>query len=130
MSRSVLLVVVVLIIGIALVGCAAGAGKTVTAADAGKSIEVKKGQTVSVTLEGNPTTGYLWQVAKIDESVLKQTGDFDFDADSNLTGAGGKLTFHFETVGAGSTALQLVYKRPWEKDAKPEKTFDVTIVVK
>ena len=118
------------LLGGVLVGCAAGAGKTVTAADAGKSIEVKKGQALNIVLEGNPTTGYIWQVAKIDNAVLKQNGDYEFKADSNLTGAGGKLTFHFETVAAGTTALQLEYKRPWETGSKPEKTFDVTIVVK
>jgi predicted secreted protein len=44
---------------------------------------------------------------------------------------GGKATmiFRFQAV-AGTSDLELHYKRPFEKDKKPAKTFKVTVEVK
>ena len=118
MYRWLALVVVLVLLGGVLVGCAAGAGKTVTAADAGKSIEVKTGQALNIVLEGNPTTGYIWQVAKIDNAVLKQNGDYEFKADSNLTGAGGipagtQSAERFARGPGGPTSRQLITAGRW-----------------
>jgi len=103
---------------------------SLTAADAGRQLHLHPGQTFQVTLEGNPTTGFNWLVAQVDEAVLKQVGEADFKADSNLMGAGGKITLRFQAVAGGQTGLTLAYQRPWEKDVQPEKTFTVSAVVR
>ena len=114
--------------GVFLIAC--GAKETaLEAEDAGRQIELAVGEKMQVTLKSNPTTGYQWEVADIDESVLLQLGA-EYDADSpQLTGAGGEEAFTFEAVGTGETALQLIYHRSWEVDAPPVETFSVTIVV-
>jgi inhibitor of cysteine peptidase len=97
--------------------------------DAGSTVELRVGDTLEVMLDGNPTTGFSWETAAVDASVLKQLGEPGFQPDTSLIGSGGKFTFRFEAAGSGQTLLRLIYHRPWEKDVPPEKTFEVTVIV-
>jgi inhibitor of cysteine peptidase len=98
-------------------------------ADAGSTVQLSVGEGMELVLDGNPTTGFLWETAAVDASVLRQLGEPDFQPDTELLGSGGKFTFRFEAVASGQTLLQLVYHRPWETDVPPEKTFEVTVMV-
>ena len=96
--------------------------------DSGRQVELAVGEKMFITLDSNPTTGYQWEVADVDESVLTQLG-IGYDADSpQLIGSGGEETFTFEAVGVGETSLQLIYHQPWD-DAPPDDDFSVTVVV-
>ena len=121
-----------LAVSVAAGGCAPAREVKLGADASGKEIELQKGQVLVVSLEGNPTTGYTWEVQEpLDEQVLRQVGEAEFKAASERIGAPGVLTFRFEAVGAGRTTLQLIYHRPWEeKSAKPLKTFSVQVVVR
>ncbi len=99
--------------------------------DDGREMQLKKAQTLVVTLEGNPTTGYSWEVAEpLDEQVLRQVGEPEFKPESDLVGAGGVQILRFEAVNAGQTTLKLVYRRPWEKDVEPLETYSIEVVVR
>ncbi len=99
--------------------------------DAGREMQLKKGQTLVVTLEGNPTTGYSWEVAEpLDEQVLRQAGEAEFKQESEALGAGGVQILRFEAVNAGTITLKLVYHRPWEKDVEPLETYSLQVVVR
>lgn len=98
-------------------------------ADNGKTIELQNGDILMLTLVGNPTTGFTWEAQPpLDNTVIKSSGDPKYQADSNLAGSGGKLTFTYQAVKAGQVNLSLVYHRPWESVA-PADTFLVTINV-
>ncbi len=101
-----------------------------TEADAGRSIELRVGGRFDVTLEGNPTTGFQWEVGSGDTSIVKLSGEPEFKPSSDALGAAGKFTFHFEAVTAGQTTLKLIYHRLFEKDTPPAQTFEVTVTVK
>jgi len=83
-----------------------------------------------VRLDSNPTTGYSWQVSAVNGAVLRQQGDPQFlrPVDAPL-GAGGVLIFRFVAASAGQTRLALVYRRPFEPNAKPADTFSVQVTV-
>jgi inhibitor of cysteine peptidase len=101
--------------------------------DAGKSFDLAKGGVLEITLEGNPTTGYLWGVLAVNDAVLKSAGDFVFNQDAapaGMVGVGGKFTFKFQAVGAGAAQLKFGYQRPWEKNVPPIETFQVNVNVK
>jgi inhibitor of cysteine peptidase len=103
-----------------------------TKSDNGKTFEVNKGSTVEVTLEGNPTTGYLWGLLPTTQNdlVLKPDSDYTFKSDNpNLVGSGGKFLFKFQAANPGTAVLKFGYQRPWES-VPPAETFDVTISVK
>jgi len=98
--------------------------------DNGREMQLKKGQTLVVTLEGNPTTGYSWEVVEpLNEQVLRQAGEPEFQQESDLVGAGGVQILRFEAVNAGKMTLKLIYHRPWERDVEPLETYSIQVVV-
>jgi inhibitor of cysteine peptidase len=124
---------IVLIFGLlltALSACGASTEVKLDAGDAGSQVELNAGQTLVVSLEGNPTTGFTWEAAELDEQVLRQVGEAEFKPDSDAIGSGGVQTLRFETVNSGQTTLDLVYRRPWEEDVEPAETFSVQVVVR
>ena len=98
--------------------------------DAGRTVQLPAGGTLEVVLEGNPTTGYLWEAAAGDTAIIRQEGEAQFKPDTTALGSPGKMTLRFTGVAAGQTVLKLIYHRPFEKNVPPSKTFEVTVVVK
>ena len=99
------------------------------AQDNGRRLELRVGQRLTLELRANLSTGYSWRVVSSGEPVIRQLGEPTFTEDSHMAGAGGTLRYEFRAEQAGTAALELVYVRPWEKDAKPAGTFAVTVVV-
>ncbi len=100
-----------------------------TERDNGKSITLSLGQPLSITLPGNPTTGYTWEPAALDRGMMAMEPGPSFVPDSALAGAGGTFTFRLVPRQSGKTSLRLVYHRPWEKDVQPLRAFEVIITV-
>jgi inhibitor of cysteine peptidase len=101
-----------------------------TDANNGKTVSIAAGKTFDVSLKGNPTTGYQWQIKKIEGDAIQQAGNDDYAPDSNprgMVGSGGTFVFHFKVTKSAKTAIRLVYVRPWEKDTPPIQSFEVTI---
>jgi predicted secreted protein len=40
----------------------------------GGSVEVNSGDKITITLEGNPTTGYSWELSELDQAVVELVG--------------------------------------------------------
>ena len=97
----------------------------------GKTIAVGKGDSLIISLESNPSTGYVWQVGKNDNAILKLVGQPAFRPSTDrMLGASGRQLFKFEAISTGSNALELGYVRPWEKGVAPAKTFGIIATVK
>ncbi len=98
------------------------------ASDNNTTINVTTGRFLVIRLEGNPTTGYTWEVTEpLDELVLQQVGDIVSVPESDLMGAPSKQIATFEVVGAGDATINMVYHRPWETDVEPVDTFTVNV---
>ena len=80
----------------------------------------------SLELEGNPTTGYSWQVTAIDPAVLAPAGEPDYESSSDADGAGGIYTFRFDAVGPGETEVVLQYFPSWEEPTDTAGRFTFT----
>lgn len=131
MKKTLTAVVLLSLLLAGTAGCAPPKEVKVRADDNSRQIELRKGQTMVITLEANPTTGYTWEVEKpLDEGGLRQVGEPEFKPESDLIGAPGVQTLRFEAVNAGQTTLNLVYHRPWEEDVEPLETFSVQVVVR
>jgi inhibitor of cysteine peptidase len=109
-----------------MTACGDDAAIRLTEADAGSTVRLASGGTIEVVLAGNPTTGFTWEAADLNASVLRQVGEPDYVSDSDLPGSPGVFTFTFECVADEPTTLTLVYHRPWE-DAAPLQTFTVDV---
>jgi inhibitor of cysteine peptidase len=109
-------------------GCGTN-GTSLTNVDNGKQINVKAGDTITLILESNPTTGYSWQVMAMDGNVLTELGESEYKSDGqNVPGTGGTETFRFKVVESGKTTLELGYMRPWES-VQPLETFAIQVVI-
>ena len=96
--------------------------------DEGSKQYVVQGDTISVRLPANVSTGYSWAVAQSAPGVLQAGVEPRTDAPARSTpGKGGFQTFEFPVVGAGQGWLQLVYRRPWEKDVAPAKAWSIFV---
>jgi len=98
--------------------------------DAGGTITLKTGDTLLVELDGNITTGFNWIPAQQDPVLLNQMGETEVTPESGQLGAPGKIVLQFKAVAQGQTLLHIDYKRSWETGVEPEKTFEVTVVVR
>jgi inhibitor of cysteine peptidase len=138
--KRILAFALVAALALGLVACSSGSASSsggspatvaVTQADQGKTVSAKPGDTIVVSLEGNPSTGYTW-VAKDLPSFLTQEGEPTFkQADSSgAVGAPGMVDISFKATAAGSGELKLDYVRPWETTATPVKTFSANVDVK
>ena len=101
--------------------------------DANSQVTLEPGQVLVVTLESNPSTGYRWEVAENEESILEQMGEAEFkpsdEGEPPMAGAGGWEIFRFKAVSSGQMALRLIYRRSWEEGVDPIKTFFVDVTV-
>jgi inhibitor of cysteine peptidase len=100
--------------------------------NASAPVTVRRNETIVITLEANITTGYRWEAVAGYAPVLSQLSTPDYSARSTgtpLAGAPGDMTFRFRAEDAGTTTLELVYRRPFEPDVAPAKTirYDVTV---
>ncbi len=130
MKPTTFLLVIILLMVSMTTGCKAGDTK-LTAADNGKTVEVKTGDLVVVELEGNPSTGFNWEAKNLDTNLLEQVGEPEFkSANPGLIGSSGTITLTFKTLKAGSASLDLIYHRSWETDVAPEATFSVSLAIK
>ena len=101
-----------------------------TEKDSGRTLHLDRGDTFTVLLAANPTTGYLWKLGTppYDEKVMIMRGDRYIQPDEQLCGAPGKRSLSFLAEGSGRTGLRLIYVRPWEKGVKPIRQTVCTAV--
>jgi inhibitor of cysteine peptidase len=103
-----------------------------TVADNGKTNSVKAGQAIVVSLNGNITTGYGWELAEIDGKSVVPDGGITYRTDAHpegMVGVGGVFQAKFKALKPGKATIRLKYCRPWEKDKKPADTFAITLLV-
>ncbi len=92
----------------------------------GDVVNATVGGKIVLSLGGNPSTGYHWEIKKIDESVIKAEGEPEFISDSTAVGAPGVYVWTFDVLKAdASTQLALVYLDP---DGNVDQYFYVGIV--
>lgn len=119
-----------LVLALALAGCGGDGGKIeLTAADSGGRIEASTGDTITITLDSNVTTGFQWNlVTEPDGAVAKLVSSEYVPPEDGLIGEGGVEIWTFEAVAPGETDLGLSYFRPFEPESV-DGTFAVTVAV-
>jgi len=93
--------------------------------DSGRTVQVKQGETLSLRLAENPTTGYRWSVVS--------SGGLELVSDQNEAGigigAGGMRVIQWVGRRAGTYELQLKHWREWEGEASVIGRFQASVVV-
>jgi inhibitor of cysteine peptidase len=101
----------------------------VTPADSRRVVAVKVGDTISVRLPENPTTGYSWAIDSIDAQRLEADAPA-YQGEGAGLGTGGAKTWRFVARAPGRTRLGLKRWRHWEGDASIVERFAVTLDIK
>ncbi len=133
-------VFVMLILSLWIAACAPSAGTSVnvTCADFGnqahisRQLTVPAGDTFTVTLCSNATTGFQWsESAQIsDQTVVQQTGhEFVSPEKTGVVGAPGNEVWNFKALKKGTSTITLDYGRPWEGGEKGVWIFTLTVTV-
>ena len=111
---------------------ASGAQKVIAVSEQeqGSTITLARGAVLEVRLDSAPGTGYRWDRAAQEPSPLRliETRYIPLADDKRIGGQQTQL-FRFEAARAGEVVLKLQYRRPWERDTPPVKTWSLTVVV-
>ncbi len=112
-----------------LLASCAGRGIKIDESANGSEVTLRQGDTLTLKIEGNPTTGYTWAISEVDETILSIAGEAEYKSGSLLIGAGGVYTFTFKAAAPGTTPLKLIYYRSFEEGVPPVETFEVNVNV-
>lgn len=85
---------------------------------------VQTGDLFSVSLNGNPTTGYTWHYTIENKDIASGILE-EIVPDSDLIGAGSTFTWTLKALKPGETRILFKYYRDWEGEssATPENTI-------
>jgi inhibitor of cysteine peptidase len=99
-----------------------------------RDISAGVGETITVTLFSNATTGYKWEAnAKISDPQVLQQVDQKYVAPGNTdgkVGVGGSEVWSFKALKAGTSTISTEYGQPWEKGTKGTWSFKLNVTVK
>lgn len=95
-----------------------------------EQMELSVGERKSITLPGNPTTGYMWSVAEAPTAVKVEVTLEESKSPCGMVGCPRASVVTVTAVKAGQGVVKLVYARPWEKDKAPLETLYINVNVK
>ena len=122
------------LLGLALLGaCAQQPQRTVELdAESECPTRLQVGQSMTLSLPSNPSTGYRWLLQNPAPEILRALGPevYSSPEEAGIVGSGGISTWRFQAKAAGEGHLILVYQQPWAPEVRPVQTFDCAIRVK
>ncbi len=119
-KRLIRLALAISMFALALAGCAAERATSVSF-DGGTLRS--SGKTLTIELEGNPTTGFTWTSQIEGDNLSLESEDYTSSSkDPHISGAGGVFGYRYEGAEEGASTITCTYRRPWE-DYDPLKTF-------
>lgn len=103
--------------------------------NSGDIVNVYVGESITVALDGDPSTEIHWIKVPGDPAILEQVGDTRYEPDMESHQAQSMLITHFKATGVGRTRLQLMYRHPGAAAQRgfrisPDNAFEVWVVVK
>src|SRR5690349_7110616 len=94
----------------------------------GQEIVAKRNEEFEISLSEARTAGYQWITAEKGEPILEQLSETAIP-NSGTVGGSGHHIWRFRAASTGEVRLIFEYSRPWEKAAKPARTFTLKIRV-
>lgn len=102
--------------------------------DAGSDcpVRLQVGQTLTLMLPSNPSTGYRWQPGKLTSGALRSLGPEVYSDPEHvgIVGSAGQSTWRFQAMAVGEERLLLVYQQPWAPEVEPVQRFDCHVQVR
>jgi inhibitor of cysteine peptidase len=99
---------------------------TLSETDDGTTVETRRDDELVLQLRENPTTGYRWQVERIEGSLVQEDDAFQPDPEAQF-GSGGVRELRFRVRGAGSGLIELKHRQPWSAEESTTQQFTVNV---
>lgn len=99
--------------------------------DSSQPVSAKSGETFTIILDSNPSTGYHWDIiGEVDANIVEFVSQDYKGSEPVMPGSGGVEIWVFRAVGAGDTQITLGYYPPSNTPVEPEQTTTFNIIVK
>jgi len=142
-SKLVILTCAALVLTLGLIGCATTKQSSIDVScneitkqnHISKELQVVAGDSFTVILCSNPTTGFQWEEnAQISNpGVVKQVDQNFISPQSDPPpppGTAGQHVWTFKATEKGASTIFMEYSRPWDGGEKKAWTFNLTLTVK
>ncbi len=121
--------VAIVLSALILVLAACGGTRSLTIDDNGDRVSLSPGEEIRVSLDGNATTGFTWELVENDVTVIAPVGEPVYEeATGDMVGTGGTWTWTLRAVGTGESPVRFVYHRTWE-DEPPAADYSFVAIV-
>jgi len=108
----------------------ARAARTLGERDDGASIALTPGESVTVILPENASTGYVWAVAEADPALVSVGAPrAAYAAPPGMVGGPGTASFTLIARAPGATTVALKRWRPWEGEAGVVQRWQVRLSI-
>jgi inhibitor of cysteine peptidase len=94
--------------------------------DNDRTVDVRVGDVVRITLPENASTGYRWTIDRYDEDIVEALGS-EPRYQSSAVGSGGEIAVTFKAKKAGTGEIALKHWRHWEGDRSVIGRFRVRL---
>ncbi len=100
--------------------------QALTELDNDRTVDLKVGDTLRITLPENATTGYRWAIDRLDEAIIEAVGS-EANYAGGAVGSAGEAAFIFKVKKPGRGEIALKYWRHFEGDKSVIKRFRVQL---
>ena len=101
---------------------------TLVETDNDRTVDIRLGDTVRITLPQNATTGYRWGIDRYDKEFIEAVAT-EPHYTSKAIGSGGEIAFLFQGKKIGTGEIVLKHWRPWEGDSSVTARFRLRLNV-
>lgn len=75
-----------------------------------KPIDVREGDQFKLTLRSNPSTGTVWKLKKLDESIVEFIKNEFLDNNPEMVGSPVTEVWEFKALQQGSTTIEMTHE--------------------
>jgi predicted secreted protein len=129
MAKLIVILVLCAALFAALAVYSSGSTEVQVYSDPSQVIHVNVGQEFIVSLEENPSTGYVWY-KEFDSSLLSLTEDQYVPPAEAMPGAAGTRNLEFKALNKGETEITLINRPSWWDNIPPEEQEETPVDTK
>ena len=96
----------------------------------GRTVKIPSGDLLEITLAENPTTGFRWQFVDYGTPACALLEDAYDSKGANAPGQSGVHRWKFRAAQPGVGKIELIYRRAWEQDVPPGRSFRLKVEVR
>ena len=117
-------------------GQAAAQMLSLTSADDGRSLDIRQGSEIELTLRENASTGFRWSLAPLDPALVELVSEQSLPNPGGgasspglppPVGSPGQVVYRFKALSPGRTQIKLNHLRSWEGDPSTIDRFRLSL---